>query len=52
MAKRHNQWMKILQAVFAALSSLMGSLKIKGSANDAESEATDGAGAPADNSAE
>jgi len=52
MAKKHNNWMKILTAVFTALANLFGSLKIKGSASDADSEATDGAGAPAENSAE
>lgn len=29
MAKKHNQWMRILTAVFSALANLFGSLKIQ-----------------------
>jgi len=38
MAKKHNNWMKILTAVFTALANLFGSLKIRQSAQEADEE--------------
>lgn len=42
MAKRHNNWMKILQAVFITLANLFRNLKIEksGKEEDSPGEAT------------
>jgi len=38
MAAKHNNWMKILTAVFTALASLFSNLKIKSSGQEANDD--------------
>jgi len=41
MAQKHNKWMTILQAVFSALASLFGTIKITKSDNSEISDSTE-----------